>query len=288
LSITSAGAGSAYETREAYADSLPRYLFEGVDANEVVISRLSALSASRSRELIDCGAGPGTILPHLVAYFRSITAVEPNRALWPARPADSVQYVAESGFYYLLNAPPLSTAVVSWLWSINYAIMAFFESWDTDRKMTAREDDISGDAKARATLHAVLRRWGRAPHFIAFFDETSVEQRFVTSVWEQEAPFPFDDRGHCRKLLSEALTSVALEHNAVVTCEHLAGVAHYGSIEDAITRMYRFQFHGRLTGQPWVRRIVREFVARHLFDGSVCIPAGCFLYSYVPRSASVP
>ena len=81
-------------------------------------------------------------------------------------------------------------ARVSWLWSINYALLSFFEFYDSKAKVVHVGDWNDGDRRARVALRYALNAHPRAAWCFMFFDSDSPEQEFITALWSSVAPVP--------------------------------------------------------------------------------------------------
>lgn len=268
---------TAYASAGGYAHARPQYDFDGTHADVLLSDHLARIDPLPTT-LVDCGAGPGLVWPDLPEAIDRIIAVEPARELWHPEPPDRVEYIHDSALRYLaMHHEP--DAAVAWLWSVSYAILAHFEVYDALFRRFIRVDaEVAGAAVSRA-LHDAVSRWAHAPQVFAVVDEATVEQVFVTDLWTSYvAPFPFGDRGYPRILLRDCLATVAAANDGRVDERHLDGVADYGPTGEAASRMLSFQFHGSLAGVADATREVASFVER--FDGR--IPAGCYLYTYLP------
>jgi len=115
--------------------------------------------------------------------------------------------------------------------------------------------------------------------FIAYFDSDSEEQQFVTEIWSQISPYPFNNRGHTRSIVEWAL-DVTGQQGADWQREHVVGTALFGTIEEAPRRIMHFHFrHMPPRDQQWAAKRVDEFCESHNRAGIVTCAAGAYLYT---------
>jgi hypothetical protein len=264
-----------YESSAQYSVVLPEYHFaEGTDM-EMAASKLNKLASRREKPvtLVDCGAGPGRVWEYLGADFATVVAVEPSRGMWRADPPSNVKYV-ESGAFEFLKANPSTERIVSFLWSVNYPLLSFFEKYDPKQGKVIQFDAHKGDADCRAAVREVLERNSGSDYFIMVFDDESPEQQFVTSVWEREAPFPFNDRSYTRRLLLDEMQRFAEKSGALFTQEHHAGFADYGPGGVALSRMLNFHLRGHFNNDPEVVQAAATFLSSYRDDSTTKVPVG--------------
>lgn len=271
----------AYDIGSRYLATVPRYIFAGVDSEQLLVSRIRNLVSARASPIIaDCGAGPAAIWDH-VEHQGRVLAIEPDKSMWSMPPSPRVEYVKTDGLRFMLTFAGELDLIV-WLWSLNYALSSFFEQIDPQTGEITRMPMARADAECRATLLSALRRWRATPIFLTYFDSESCEQQFVTHVWCELAGFPFDDRGHTRKVLEWAL-DVEQTRGASVSRQHLVGSAGFGPVAGAPERFSRFHFrHAPRAAQAQIRREVEDFCAAHDQGGIVHVPAGVWIYEITP------
>lgn len=201
--------------------------------------------------------------------------------MWPDGYSKLAEYVQCDGLDYIIRTGN-SPSLITWLWSLNYPLLGFFERYDATTGVVHRGDFKEGRRRCLAVLNAALDATRSVRWFVMLFDAESVEQRFVTSVWRAVAPFPDDDRSFTRKLLETALDQHVERAGGQVFREHISGIAEYGSLAEATPKMLGFHLRGHFDRDPKVIGRVQSFLAGWLRDGRVQCPAGAYLYTLKP------
>lgn len=266
-----------------YLELLPRYSFDGYAEHIAVADRIRVLASTcRSTTLIDCGPGPGRLWPLLVPHpFGSIVAVEPNKSLWKPT-AEPVRYLQFDGLNYLLNNPTSAEELVAWMWSLNYALLSYFERYSVEDKRILQFNWQQADADCRVAVQRMLQSTCLSPLFVSFFDANNIEQDFITAQWSTVAPFPFADRSYTRYLFEDELMTHCATYDRRLRIERLAGVANYGTFLEAKKRMHMFQFRGHFASDPGADDRITRFLADFAVANEVRIPTSSYLYSVEP------
>ena len=268
-----------YRSLGEYKNLRPDYFFEGRLAETWVADAIArSLDGALGDTLAECGCGPGPLWDMLPAHV-NILAVEPNRELWRADPSPHVSYLEQDGFKFLDDHEG-ALDVIAWMWAINYPLLAFFEHYDPLAKTVQLRDWLSAHHQCLDKVVAIMERRASSDWVVLFFDGESVEQSFVTRVWEEVAPFPFRDRSHTRKILEMAFQIQAFRTGSTLETTHLTGFAEYGELDQAVERMMHFHLRGNFVDQAWIREQVRTFLAPFQTSGQVRCPAGAYLYHY--------
>jgi len=265
-----------------YLTLLPRY--ELVDKTDIDIV-VHAIRCVKERDLriIDCGAGPGRYWDLLGSDVRHIIAIEPNRALWRPRHSDLWTYIEADGFSYL-RTHTVATDVVTWIWSLNYELLSFFEDYDSKLNRVILKDWNLSFIHASNILNQVLDALANVYLVILFFDANTEEQTFVTEIWETVAPFPFHDRNFTRLLWEDIARRNARRLNRTYRSTHLSGRALYGPLETALHRMLNFHLRGHFNSDRAIVAQARQFLAGYLDHHlQVSIPSGAYLYEIGPQ-----
>ena len=268
-----------YRSLDEYKKLRPDYFFEGRSAETWVAEAIArGLDGIGRATLAECGCGPGPLWGLLPSQL-NILAVEPNRELWCADPPPQVTYLEQDGFKFLEDHE-VDLDVIAWMWAINYPLLAFFEHYDPLSKTVHLQDWLSAHHQCLDRVVALLEKRASSDWVVLFFDGESVEQSFVTRVWEEVAPFPFNDRSHTRKILEMAFQIQAFRTGSTLETTHLAGFAEYGELDQAVERMMHFHLRGNFQDQARIREQVRTFLAPFQASGLVRCPAGAYLYHY--------
>lgn len=271
-----------YRSPLEYLQLKPLYRFNGGDEMLLIAKHLNNLAHScrrRALTLMDCGAGTGRIWRLLAPEIRSILAVEPNTALWVERPG--VSYIAEEGLSSMARFGG-GFDLICWLWSLNYALLSFFESYDPVEKAVRLQDWQVGDQQCRMRLSAALEATPQTRILIVYFDSDSIEQQFVTSLWQKVAPFPFNNRAYTRQLFESVASQVCSETGREFSKMHIAGQALFRSEHDACQSILGFHLRGHFEHDEYARLTVADFVKHYNNNGAVQIPAGVFIYTIAP------
>ena len=272
-----------YRSLEEYQLLRPDYFFGGQSAEELVTNALiQSLEGKTGGRVAECGCGPGPLWKYLPRDLE-VLAVEPNRELWSEFPPPQVAYHEKDGFDFLSQYEGKLDAIL-WMWAINYPLLSMFEHYDPIRKTVEMNEWLSAHHQCLDRMVGILEKRAASDWVVLYFDGSSVEQSFVTKIWEEVAPFPFRDRSHTRKILEMAFELQAFRTGATFSSTRLAGFAEYGELEQAVERMMSFHLRGNFRDQAGVRQQVREFLAPFQVDGRVRCPAGAYLFHYrAPR-----
>lgn len=264
-----------YTSAGDYLSLLPSYRFSGRSDVELV-SDIIKQSAPRARIVADCGAGPCRLGPVLSPTVTKIIAIEPNTLLW-RRGISRCHYVAQDALDFLVTtSEPLD--VITWMWSLNYVLLSFFESYDPTSRTVTIKNWERGNCDAIRALRQVFLQQRPAVHIIVYFDDASAEQVFLTSVLTRIGPYPFHNRAHTRKLLESVLHTLRQEDAFQFSKQHIPGVALYGSPREAIEKMMRFHLRGCFSCDREVCAAVQGFVNKHVNNNCVSVPAGAYIY----------
>jgi hypothetical protein len=237
--------------------------------------------------LTDVGAGPGKVWEHVAPAYNRITGIEPNRAMWASQYPPNCVYTESPGLEYLANNAVTAGGTVAWLWSLNYALLSFFEKYDPASKavrVLACPEDASREAEQ--ALISALKNTRFAHWFVAFFDDDTVEQRLVTRIWRRDTPYPFDDRAYTRRLFERVAASWASQKGLRFTASRETGEADYGSMNMAVENFLVFQLRGHFNHNDSVIRELRDELGKWIRKGRVILPAGSYFYEIAPARTS--
>ncbi len=268
---------SPYRSNLEYMNLLPNYEIDSMSDIEYSAYVISSLIPQGSRDLllVDCGAGPGRIWPHLDNRIKRIIAIEPNRKMWAEKYDNRVTYVESDAFSFLINTST-KPDIICWLWSINYNILSFFEYYDASLNKVVIKDWKLANKLVRSEISRAIDNHINSAWYFMIFDSDSVEQKFITSIWQNEAPFPFNNRGYTRKILFDVLNNhFNKERN--LTFEHLSANAYYGNLEESLQRMLGFHLRHHFDHKPSVIKEVRNFLSRYEQNKKVIVPAGVYI-----------
>jgi hypothetical protein len=272
-----------YRSVEEYLQLRPSYVFEGRSVENWVADAIcQCFPDAAGGTLAECGAGPGPLWELLPRNLK-ILAIEPNRALWSPNYQSQVTYCEQDGFQFLVEHPG-KVDVIAWMWALNYPLLAFFEEYEAHTRTVTRKDWIEGHHHCLDRLVQILKVRCQAKWVVLFFDDASVEQDFVTRVWKDVAPFPFQDRAHTRKILEMAFQYQASEFGGRVEKIHLQGIAEYGPLDVAVQKMMNFHLRGNFSDEEGVRQRATAFLSQFETSGDVQCPAGAYLYRFIPES----
>jgi hypothetical protein len=267
-----------YQSHAQYQAILPEYMFDGMSDLDIASADLNKMVSARPGPvaLIDCGAGPGRIWNSLNSNITQIIAVEPNRGMWNPNLPARASYVESDAFEYLRSFPA-NNRVITFLWSINYPLLKFFECYDGTLKRLVRHNPEKGDAECRQTVRDVLRRNSGSDFYIIIFDDSSEEQQFVTKIWENVAQFPFNDRAYTRDLLLEEMQGYATAHDADLIVKHYSGFADYGKSDMANQRLLNFHLRGHFNDDNKTLLAVSAFLSQYSNGDIIKVPAGMYV-----------
>ena len=132
------------------------------------------------------------------------------------RPIAARTVYAADGLGFLAETPG-SVDTVSWLWSMNYALLQHYERYDSESGSVQLRDWTAADQLGRERLRAAIDAHRKADVFPIMFDSDSPEQVLITGIWSRVAPFPFHDRSHTRRPRRRAdLRPVAAAPSAIL------------------------------------------------------------------------
>ncbi|MBB5159088.1 class I SAM-dependent methyltransferase [Saccharopolyspora phatthalungensis] len=224
---------SVYETGGVYDRSLLPHYYDGREDLDLISELLTVHYGQHARNLavVEFGCGTGRVTARLAPYARHLvvadyspTMIDAVRERYPQAGtlrADTRDAVAElfgegrAGSFDLVGA----------FWSLSYPLGEFFESMNA-----AGIQPVADVAAARVEASAFVRDMTRllAPggHLLAlFFDSDTLEQRLVTRLWEQIAPFPEEGRSYTRNLLLSALRDAEAAGEGALTHTRRGGTA---------------------------------------------------------------
>jgi len=262
-----------YNEPGLYDEILPRYEFGGRPDEDILRSHLAAITNGQPvRCALELGCGTGRMTPVLLDFATTTRCVDSSdvmlRAFRERCPgiepicADARGFVAEDGDDYSL--------VVA-CWSLNYPLLSCFES-NTGTEIVQRPHD-EALRDARSFLGRLTDKVAPGGSLVAlWFDPESVEQRFVTDVWETITPFPGSGRGYTKDLLLKHLHQQPGE----LTRTHYDGAMVGPSVELALRWFTDGHFKGfpQLADAP-IRARTSHFLAGHAqYDGTVRVPTG--------------
>ena len=118
--------------------------------------------------------------------------------MWRADLLPRERYIAADGLGFLAETPG-SVDTVSWLWSMNYALLQDYERYDSESGTVQLRDWTAADQLGRERLRAAIDAHRKADVFTIMFDSDSPKRVFVTCNWSRVALFPFHDRSHARR-----------------------------------------------------------------------------------------
>lgn len=271
-----------YRSVAEYLQLRPSYFFEGRSAESWVAEAIGrCFPDAAGGRLAECGAGPGPLWD-LLPRTLEIMAIEPNRSLWTPDCPPQVTYCEQDGFQFLVDYPH-RLDVIAWMWALNYPLLAFFEEYEPQTRTVTRKDWLDGHHHCLDRLVQILKVRCKAKWVVLFFDDASVEQKFVTRIWQEDAPFPFQDRAHTRRILEMAFNYQASELGGRVEKVHLQGLAEYGPLDVAVQKMMNFHLRGNFADQERVRKQATAFLSQFEASGEVRCPAGAYLYRLLPE-----
>lgn len=261
-----------YTQAGLYDAVLPAYTFDGLDDADLADRELDRLAPTPVPAALELGCGTGRITPHVAAHAQSLTCVDANTAMLTEFRAKTItdhqgariEPVHADAACFLAATPPDSFDLVTAFWSLNYPLLACFETTVEDQIIPRDPDAGHRDAAALLTnLTRVLRPGGRL--LIFFFDATSPEQQFVTDVWNRVAPF-YGGRGYTLHLLTQHLVTESLHGSrGTLTHCHLHGTMTAPSLT-AAERWFltgHFKQSPALANDPHVREELRAFLIRY-------------------------
>lgn len=275
---TSDALPSPYRGRSEYFRLRPGYDFEGSTADDIGVEGIHRLlnPTDRSLKLADCGSGAGQIWRRLDRRISDIIAVEPNRPMHCPEADPRARYVEADGLEFLATYTA-ALDLISWMWSLNYAVLQYFESYDATARRVRQFDWNAAEPSAIGALERGFARLETARLFVMFFDSESTEQKFITDIWSTVAPFPFNHRSYTRTLAFGIIEQIALRHRRRFTVEHRAGFATYPTLRHASDSIMNFHLRGHFGDDPEVTRAVEDFCQFHHDPSGVRIPAGVYL-----------
>lgn len=295
-----------YTQAGLYDAVLPAYTFDGLDDAELAGRELDQLAPTPVRTALELGCGTGRITPHVAAHTEALTCVDANAAMLAefrtkqpgsgGHQVGRIEPVHADAGGFLTGAPSDSFDLVTAFWSLNYPLLACFETTVDDQIIPRDPDAGHRDAAALLTnLTRVLRPSGRL--LIFFFDATSPEQQFVTDMWNRIAPF-YGGRDYTLQLLTQHLLTENLRASrGNLTHRHLPGTMNATSL-DAAERWFltgHFKQSPALTGDPHVRDQLHAFLTRYQYRppseqappantaipmGGVEVPTGLHIITY--------
>lgn len=268
-----------YSQPSQYDSALPIYQFgDLLDTDIFRLKVKAALHSENGSTIADIGGGNGRCWNCFGSHISTILCVEPNRRMWSTPIADSrVRYIEQDGLDFAANYQQ-KIDLVTWFWSLNYAILTHFEHFDPVTKKITGKDWQEGAKIAKSRLVEAFRNPNHQRYLIAFFDAESEEQKFLTSIWEEVHPFPFHDRSYTRKLLDEVLLD-SLSSSLTVRLERFEGLADYGEGDEAFHRFNAFGLRNTFLNDKKIQSCVREFLSNNSSpEGRALVPSGMWIY----------
>jgi SAM-dependent methyltransferase len=260
-----------YREPKRYDSLLPVYLFAGRSDQQLVdheLSEITSLDAARLT-VLEIGPGTGRMTELLMEFASRLVCVEASAPMVDqlrSRFPDAVVHHADVRDYvgYAWQAGADRYDLIASFWSLNYPLLDCFES--NDGKAVVPRDEREGHRRSRALIDGVLSLLKPHGTFLAlFFDPDSEEQRFVTDVWEEVAPFPGSGRGFTRALLMNGLRRWERSGYGTCTCRHEPGEVVFndnGMAESWFLEGHFKGFPDLMDDTNCVRRL-RAFIGRH-------------------------
>lgn len=284
---------SIYHAPGVYEKILLPHFFDGAEDVDLV-ARLMAehhgLPGNNHRlEILDLGCGTGRVTAVLAPYAATLLGVdsgEPMIAAFRERFAEAEAMcwdIREAVEGMLAEGMGGQFDIVGAFWSLSYPILDLFEEL-TAEGVRPRGDTASARAKANEFVRDVLRLVAPNGHLIImFFDSETPEQRLVTQLWEQIAPFPGSGRGYAREIVIEALLDAERRGEGRMAHTRRGGIAVAPNRD--VARLWFEVVHLKslpaLLADPATGVAIDGFVKRYEQpSGQVLIPSGVHLIDF--------
>jgi len=282
---------SVYETSGVYDRRLLPHYYDGREDLDLISELLSVHYGRPAGDLavVEFGCGTGRVTARLAPYARHLTAADYSSTMidavhqrYPqARTlcADTRDAVAE----LLGEGRAGSFDLVGAFWSLSYPLGEFFESMTGEAIQPVADVDAARTG-ASTFVRDMTRLLAPGGHLLAlFFDSDTPEQRLVTRLWEQIAPFPEEGRSYTRNLLLRALRDAEDAGEGTLTHTRRGGTAWAPNAEAAIAwfNVVHLKSFPALVDDAGVQHEIREFVDRYEQpSGEITLPSGVHVIDF--------
>jgi SAM-dependent methyltransferase len=277
-----------YDLPGLYDAVLPRYEFSGITDEVLIRQEIERITGGHAGRVLEIGCGTGRLTEAIRPWTDDLLCVDNSVAMLDAfrdrhpdveaAQADARSFVDEArqqgDTYDLIVAG----------WSLNYPLLTCFET-NSGSEIT-QLPPADGRRNATTFLSNLVGLLAGGGHLLVlFFDPDSSEQAFVTSIWEQIAPFPGTGRHYTRQRLVDHLANADGEE----AMRHERGSMVAASVDDA-ERWFldgHFKSFPAIVDDNRVRERLHAFLVDHTAaDGRVHVPAGAYVITFTrtPRS----
>ncbi|MEV0217274.1 class I SAM-dependent methyltransferase [Micromonospora sp. NPDC050695] len=284
---------AVYHAPGIYEQVLLPHFFDGVEDVDLVarlmLEHYGQPGNDRRLNVLDLGCGTGRVTTVLAPYAATLYGIDsggPMIAAFRQRFPDAqaacldIREAVEA-----MHAKGLAGTfdVVGAFWSLSYPILDLFEEM-TSEGIRPRADAADARRRADGFVRDVLSLV--APNgrlIVMFFDSETPEQRLVTQLWEQIAPFPGTGRGYAREIVIEGLRDAESRGEGRLVHTRRGGVAA-APTPDAARRWFEIvhlKSFPALVSDPTTRAAVERFAREHEQpSGEVLIPSGVHLIDF--------
>lgn len=280
-----------YRHAAIYESVLPPHFYCGLEDTEIVGALLRRLLGPPRGDLgpgLEVGCGPGRMTATIFPYVSSLVGADKSAGMaetfgrrFPE--ARTMNLDTESSVRKLLSEGlARSFAVIGSFWSLNYPLLDCFEELNDSGIVTG--DELQGRIRAAAIVDGLVELLATEGVLLGlFFDADTVEQRFVTELWERIQPFPGTGRRFTWELLHERLLDHERTGVGRLLTMRLPGSARFEDAARArdwfeVVHLNRFP---ELMRDKQVGERIEGFLRRFVADtGVVILPSGVNVFVF--------
>lgn len=275
---------AGYRHSEIYEEVLPPHYYGGREDLDLVRDFLSTQLGARDQqyEVLELGCGPGRLTTLLKPYAANLLATDKSEGMVSAvrhrLPDISTRCADTESVIHTLHDEGRANNfdLIGAFWSMSYPLLECFEETTADGVISTADPE-TGYARARSLLRGLVDLLAPGGRLIMlFFDADTEEQRLVTRLWEQIAPFPGTGRDYTWRLLHDTLIDAEFEGRGTFHHARIPGVAVTQSATAARDWFLtgHLNNYAELCADQEVHNAIDAFVRKHLqSDGSVLIPS---------------
>ncbi|EME3529414.1 class I SAM-dependent methyltransferase [Enterococcus faecium] len=267
------------DTATNYDLYLPEYFFFDnytKSYKEEIDIIISNLDSKIYNTILELGVGTGRITEKIIPFSENYIGLDISESMIDKITRKLANNKADF-FVYDINEFIRSTSSldnVDFLcsfWAFNYSVLAHFERKNFNTNTLIPCEDLNlAEKQAIDQIVRLLSLLNPGTDFLFFyFDTYSVEQSYVTTVLEQQLPFPHNDRGYTFKVFKKAL-SFASEYSNT----HLNGYVYIKNDKHLLDYFKTLHLKGAINTSQDEQALINHFSAYKKRDGTYKIPAG--------------